>query len=86
MWVCKCFLFELQTSKVLHIEIISTDIPNFGIDGITSFHNDLWAEENLHGVVQYRHQQEFCINVWAGTGNFLVGLYDLTYRLTGNKY
>jgi hypothetical protein len=43
-WVRNHFLFKLQPSKVFHLVIISTDIPKFDTDGITSFHNNyLWS-------------------------------------------
>jgi hypothetical protein len=35
-------------------------------DGIINIHNQhQWLEENPHGVIHSRHQQQFSINVWA---------------------
>jgi hypothetical protein len=77
-----------QPGKLLHVVTISNDTFNFSTDGIINFHNNqLWAEENPHGVVQSRHQQQFSINVWACTvGGYMVCLHVLPHRLTGKKY
>jgi hypothetical protein len=37
-------------------------------NGIINIHNQhLWAEENPHGVIYSRHQQQFSINMWEVT-------------------
>jgi hypothetical protein len=53
-----------------------------------NFHNNhFWVEENSHTLVQSRHQQQFSINVWAGTADdVFVSPYVLLQRLTGNSY
>jgi hypothetical protein len=44
----------------------------------------LWAEKN-HGVIHSVHQQQFSINILAGTvGDCLVGLHVLLHQLMGN--
>jgi hypothetical protein len=44
--------------------VLFTDEAAFTRNGIMNFHsNHLWAEENPHAFVQYRHQQQFTINV-----------------------
>jgi hypothetical protein len=41
------------------------------------------AEDNPHGVLLCRQQQQFSINVWAGiVGDYLVDLHVLSHRLT----
>jgi hypothetical protein len=43
--------------------------------GVINFHNHhQWADDNPHGVLQSRPQQQFSINVWVGIfGNCLIG-------------
>lgn len=36
-----------------------------------------WAEDNLHGVLESRHRQQFSINIWASIVGELVGLCGL---------
>jgi hypothetical protein len=61
---------------------------HFGRDGIINIHKqDWWAEDNPHGIIHSRHQQQISINVWAGNvGDCLVGLHVLPHQLTGNHY
>jgi hypothetical protein len=68
--------------------VLFTDEAAFTRNGTITFHNNyVWAEENLHPVVQSRHQQQFSIHVWAGIiGDVLVGPHVLPHRLTGNSY
>jgi hypothetical protein len=68
--------------------VLFTDEAGFHREDITNFHNShLWAEDNPHFVVQCRHQQQFSINLWAGTvGDYLVGMFDLPRKLTSNEY
>jgi hypothetical protein len=47
--------------------VLFTLETRFGSDAIINVHNQhQWAEEDPHGVIHYRHQQQFSINVWAG--------------------
>lgn len=58
-------------------------------NAIVNFHNNhSWAEENLNGLAETRHQEQFWVNAWTVIiGNnlidplFLPGRVDaLTYR------
>jgi hypothetical protein len=67
--------------------VLFIDDAAFTRNGIINFHNHLCGEENPHAIVQSRHQQQFSINVWAGTVyDILVGPHVLPQRLTGNNY
>jgi hypothetical protein len=68
--------------------LLFTDEARFLTDGIINIHNKhKWAEENPHGVIHSRHQQQFSINMWAGiVGDCLVGPHVLRRQLTGKHY
>jgi hypothetical protein len=68
--------------------VVFTDEEHFGTGGIINIHNQQqWAEENHHGVIHSRHQQQLSINVWAGiVGKCLVSPHVLLHQLTFNNY
>jgi hypothetical protein len=68
--------------------VLFSDGAGFGCDSITNFHNHhKWAENNPHGVLQSKLQQNFSINVWALTlGDRSLSLDVLPCHLTGNHY
>jgi hypothetical protein len=48
--------------------VLVTDEAGFARDGMINIHNKhQLSEENPHSVFSSRHQQQFSINVWAGT-------------------
>jgi hypothetical protein len=84
--LCPCFLTKCSAFLCLVSGPYSQ--ARFGGDEIISIHNQhQWAEENPHGVIQSRHQQQFSDNVWAGiVGDCLAGPHVLPHRLTGSHY
>ena len=84
---CRWLLQQADNPTFL-TKILFTDEATFARNGITNYHNDhLWAEENPHGRIITRHQQQFKINVWAGIiGDYLIGPFLLPHRLTGDGY
>lgn len=47
----------------------------------------MWSDVNPHNTIQSRYQQEFSINIWAGTaGDCFWGPYILPHRLNGAAY
>jgi hypothetical protein len=68
--------------------VLFTDEAHFSRYAIINIHNQhQWEEENPHGVIHSRHQQQFSINVWAGiVGDCLVSQHALPHQLTGNHY
>jgi hypothetical protein len=85
---CKWFVHQCALDSFFISSILFTDEAAFARNGIINFHNShVWAEDNPHVVVQFRLQQQFIINVWAGIiGDVLVGPYVLPQRLTANSY
>jgi hypothetical protein len=81
---CQCFVPQSAEHFFLS-SVLFTDEVRFGTGGIINIHNQhQWAEENHHGVIHSRHQQQFSINVCAG----IVGerLDVLPHWLTVNHY
>lgn len=68
--------------------VLFTDEAGFNRHGIHNYHNNhVWADENPHTILQFRHQQNFSLNVWAGIyGDELFGPVFLPPRLNGNNY
>jgi hypothetical protein len=47
--------------------VFFTNETRFGRDGTINIHNQhQWEQENPHGVILSRHQQQFSINLRAG--------------------
>jgi hypothetical protein len=84
---CQCFLQQSAEHFFVSLVLFTDEAP-FGIHGIISIQNQhQCAEENFHGVINSRHQQQICINVWARiVGDSLVGTHVLSHHLTGNHY
>jgi hypothetical protein len=65
---CQWFVHQYALNPFFVSSVLFTDEAAFTRNGIINFHNNhVWAEENPHNIVQSRHQQQFSINVWAGT-------------------
>jgi hypothetical protein len=66
------------------IHILFTDEAGFTLLTFIIF---VWANENLHAVLQSRHQHWFSLNVSSGImGDQLIAMYVLSSRLTGVVY
>jgi hypothetical protein len=72
--LCQWFGQQCSVPLFLLLVLFSGDTC-LGWDGILDFHSHHhWAEDNPHGVLQSRHQQQFNVNIWAGiVGDCLVG-------------
>jgi hypothetical protein len=85
--ICKCRVSNLLTFQhdetcvsAVHFfasSVLLTDRACFSRDSITNIHNKhQWAEENPYGVNHSRQQQQFSINVSAGTaGDWYVCMF-----------
>jgi hypothetical protein len=64
--------------------VLVPDEACFDRYGIINIHNQhQWAEENPHGAIHSRHQQQFSINVWTGiVGDCLVSLWATTTEIS----
>jgi hypothetical protein len=66
--LCQCFVQQYAEPPFI-LSVVFSDEAGFGRDGVIHFHiHYQWAEYNLHGVLQSRHQQQSSI-----IGNCLVG-------------
>jgi hypothetical protein len=85
--LCRCFV-QQSAEYFLALSVLFTDEACFSRDDIINIHNQhQWAEENPHGVIHSRHQQQFSINVLAGiVGDCVVGPHVLPHWPTGNLY
>jgi hypothetical protein len=68
--------------------VLFTDEAYLGRQGIINIHNQhQWEDENRHGVIHSRHQQQFSINVWVRiAGDRLLDPHVLPHQLTGNHW
>jgi hypothetical protein len=68
--------------------VLFTEEGRFGRDSFINIHNHhQGSDENPHGVLHFRDQQYFNINMWAGiVGDYLVGPHVFPHRLTWNHY
>jgi hypothetical protein len=84
---CRCFV-QQSAEHFFVSSVLFTDKARFRTDStINNDNQNHWAEENPHAVIHSRHQQQFNINVWAGTvGDCLAGSRVLPHRLTINNF
>lgn len=85
---CQWVREQLQVNRFFLTNVLFTDEATFTRDGIINYHNThVWAEENPHEFLESRHQDKFCVNIWAGIiGDFLIGPFVLPNRLNGQQY
>jgi hypothetical protein len=83
--VCGWFSNVLSLSFFCHC---SSDEAGLGIDVTIHFHNHhQWAEDNPHGILQSRKQQQFSNNVGSDiVGDCLAGPHVLPRWPSGNHY
>jgi hypothetical protein len=75
MFIIKClFIIKCENYEMFLNNILFTDEAKFSRAGIVNLHNThIWADENPHAIVQFRHQYEFSVNEWVGIlGDHLV--------------
>lgn len=66
-WEEFCRWFDKRSAYFSSLSpILFTDQTRFGIDGMINIHKQHQrVEQNPHGVIHFRHQQEIRINMWA---------------------
>jgi hypothetical protein len=60
--------FSARSAEHFFVSLVHfTDEVRFNRDCIIHIDNQhQWAEENTHGVIHSRHQEQFSIHVWEG--------------------
>lgn len=84
---CQTLVEKCENDNNFVKNILFTDEAKFSRAGIVNLHNThIWADENPHAIVRFRHQHEFSLNVWAGIlGDHLVFSF-LPQILNGERY
>jgi hypothetical protein len=63
---CRCFV-QRSAEHLFFSSVLFIDEARFGRGDIINIHyQQQWPEENPHGVIHSRHQQQFSISVLAG--------------------
>jgi hypothetical protein len=83
----RCFV-QRSAEHFFVLSLLFKNEARFSRDEIINIHNQhQWAEENPHGIIHSRHQQQFSIDARTViVGDCLVGPHVLPRRLTGNRF
>lgn len=85
---CQWLLGKCAENPQFCSRVLFTDEAGFTRNGMFNYRNEhVWSHENPHAIVQFRHQHQFSVNVWAGiVGDCLVGPFVFPERLNGVIY
>ncbi|GFQ91022.1 DUF4817 domain-containing protein [Trichonephila clavata] len=85
---CEWLLQQQNTDNGFIAHILWTNEACFSRNGVFNHHNShMWSQVNPRAIWPQKHQERWCLNVWAGIlGDHLLGPYLLLERLSGRSY